>query len=47
MVASMLSILQKDYGTYNQRVSEAIGKFIFILLLILGIVWLIKRFRKR
>ena len=42
----MSAIFQRDYDTYNERVSEAIGWIIGVLLLIGGIVWLIKRSRK-
>ena len=42
----MLSILQSDIDTFNERIGETIGWVVGVVLLILAIVWLIKRSRK-
>lgn len=43
----MLGIFQSDIDTYNERMGATIGWIIGVVLLILAIVWLIKRSRKR
>ena len=45
-VDSMLGIIQSDIDTYNESIGAAIGGIIGAVLLILAIVWLIKRSRK-
>lgn len=42
----MLGIFQTDIDTYNERMGETIGWVIGAVLLILAIVWLVKRFRR-
>jgi flagellar biogenesis protein FliO len=42
----MLDIFQTDIDTYNERMGAIIGGIIGALLLILAIVWLIKRSRR-
>jgi hypothetical protein len=42
----MLSILQTDIDTYNERIGTIIGGIIDDVLLMVAIVWLIKRSRK-
>ena len=42
----MLGIFQSDIDTYNEGMGQMIGWIIGAVLLILAIVWLIKRSRK-
>ena len=42
----MLGILQTDIDTYNEGIGMTIGWIIGAVLLILAIVWLVKRSRK-
>jgi len=42
----MLAFLQTDIDTYNERLGTTIGWIIGVVLLILAIVWLIKRSRR-
>ena len=42
----MLGIFQTDIDKYNEGIGEAIGWIIGAVLLVLAIVWLIKRSRK-
>ena len=42
----MLGIFQTDIDTYNERIGMTIGWVIGAVLLILAIVWLVKRSRK-
>jgi flagellar biogenesis protein FliO len=42
----MLSIFQTDIDPYNEQIGAIIGGIIGALLLVLAIVWLIKRSRR-
>ena len=43
----MLSFLQTATDTYNEKIGEAIGMIAGVVILILIIVWLVKRSRKK
>lgn len=45
-LATMLGIFQSDIDTYNEQMGQTIGWIVGAVLLILAVVWLIKRSRK-
>ena len=46
-MVKMLSVFQASIDTYNERIGQAVGTIAGVVILILIIVWLVKRSRKR
>ena len=46
-MVKMLSVFQTSIDTYNEKIGETVGMIAGVVILILIIVWLVKRSRKR